>query len=218
MACCPSLQISIMNLSTSVRLWFYNHFKHVSISGGVNCSLGKIKLAVCGKNNSIRLGNHVRLDNVEMKVFGNNNQIMIEDGNTISGVRFAIEDDGNLIKIHEHVYIGSGSLLAALEGTKIEIGRDCMIAGPCEIRTSDSHSLTDMEGNRINPAKDIEIGHHVWIGAGCMILKGCHIPNDSIIAARSVVTSTKGFDSYSLWGGQPAKHIKSNVNWDKQRF
>lgn len=33
-----------------------------------------------------------------------------------------------------------------------------MIASPCEIRTSDSHSLLDSDGRRINYAKDIVIG------------------------------------------------------------
>lgn len=206
-----------MHMLSLFKIWFYNHFKHVKILGGADCSIGKLKLAVCGVNNIIRLGNDVRLDNVEIKIYGNNNLIVIESNNHINGIRIAIEDDNNLINIGSSVYIGPDSLLAALEGTKITIGKDCMIAGPCEIRTSDSHSLTNLEGNRINPAKDIEIGEHVWIGAGCMLLKGCKIPSDSIVAARSVVTFTETFESYSLWGGIPAKLLKKNVNWKKER-
>lgn len=206
-----------MRLLTSLKLLFFNRFKHVKILAGSNCSIGKLTLAICGKNNTILLGDHVHLNNVEIKVYGNNNQIIIESNNSINGIRIAIEDDNNLIKIGSYVYIGPDSLLAALEGTKIKIGKECMIAGPCEIRTSDSHSLTDIEGNRINPAKDIEIGEHVWIGAGCMLLKGCKIPENSIVAARSLVTSTKDFESYSLWGGTPARLLKKNINWRKER-
>jgi acetyltransferase-like isoleucine patch superfamily enzyme len=154
---------------------------------------------------------------VEIKVYGDNNQIVIESNNYINDIRIAIEDDNNLIKISNNVYIGPDSLLAALEGTKIKIGKECMIAGPCEIRTSDSHSLTDLEGYRINPAKDIEIGEHVWIGAGCMLLKGCKIPDHTIVAARSLITSTKDFEPYSLWGGVPARLLKKGVNWKKER-
>lgn len=158
------------------------------------------------------------LSDVEIKIFGNNNCIKIDGNNTISHIRFAIEDNQNTIEIGSHVYIGAGSLLAALEGCKISIGEDCMIAGPCEMRTSDSHSLINMNGDRINPANDISIGRHVWIGAGCMLLKGCSIPDDSVIAARSVVTSTKGFEQNSLWGGIPAKLIKKDINWSRDRI
>lgn len=198
-----------------LKLWFYNHFKHVTFVAGNDCSIDKLRIAVCGKNNTIILGDHVHLDNVEIKVYGNNNQIIIESNNSINGIRIAIEDDNNQIKIDNYVYIAPGSLLAALEGTKISIGKECMI--DCEIRTSDSHSITDMEGNRINPAKDVEIGDHVWIGNGCMILKGCKIPDHTIVAARSLVTSTATFESYSLWGGTPARLLKKNINWKKER-
>ena len=201
-----------------LKACFYNHFKHITIVGGSNCSIRKLRLASCGKANRIMLGNHVRLNDVEIKIFGNGNIIHIDSNNTITGIRLAMEDDNNEIRIDSNTYIGAGSLLAALEGTKITIGKDCMIAGPCEIRTSDSHSLTYIDGNRINPAKSISIGNHVWIGAGCMLLKGCFVPEDTIIAARSLVTSTEGFVSNSLWGGSPAKLLKTGVNWKKERI
>jgi len=200
-----------------IKVWFYNHFKHITISYGDNCSIHRLCLASCGKNNKIILGDNVRLDDVEIKVYGNNNLIRINSHNTIKGIRFAIEDNNNEIFIGSNTYIGDGALLASLESTKIFIGNDCMIASPCEIRTSDSHSLINMEKQRINPAKSISIGNHVWIGSGCMLLKGCTIPDNSIIAAHSLVTSTKGFESYSLWGGAPARLIKSGVNWKKER-
>lgn len=207
-----------MKLVSTLKFWFYNHFKHIKITGGVNCRLRHVRISSCGIGNKILLGNNVTLVNVEIKIFGNNNCIKIHDNNTISHIRFAIEDDKNVIEIGNHVYIGTGTLLAALEGHNISIGKDCMIAGPCEMRTSDSHSLTDMNGNRINPANDITIGEHVWIGAGCMLLKGCSIPANSVIAARSVVTSTMEFESNSLWGGTPARCIKKGINWNRTRI
>ena len=106
----------------------------------------------------VRLGNHVLLDEVTITIFGNNNEIVINDMNYLSNIRFAIEDDGNRIEIGKQCYLGPGCLLAALEGTKIKIGDDCMIASSCEIRTSDSHSLLDLNGERINYAQDIILG------------------------------------------------------------
>ena len=110
-------------------------------------------------------------------------------------------------------------MLAALEGTKITIGSDCMIAGPCELRTSDSHSLLDLNGNRLNAAKDINIGDHVWVGTECLILKGANIPSDCVIAAKSLVCKTNmKWISFAVYGGNPAKLIKSNINWNKERI
>lgn len=216
MVSCSVLEMK--DIIFKIKVWFYNHFKHITIAGGGNCSIRKFRLASCGKGNRVILGDNVRLNDVEIKIYGNGNLIYIDSNNTFTGIRFAIEDDNNEIRIASYTYIGTGSLLATLETTKITIGRDCMIAGPCEMRTSDSHSLTDLEGSRINSAKSICIGNHVWIGAGCMLLKGCSIPDDSIIAARSVLTSTKGLATHSLWGGSPAKLLKTEVNWKKERI
>lgn len=129
-----------------------------------------------------------------------------------------MEDDDNKIEIGEHNYIGSDCLLAALEGTRILIGSNCMIASPCEIRTSDSHSLLDSDGRRINYAKDIIIGDHIWIGMGCLILKGAYIPEDCVVAAKSVVCSMENVNKGSLLGGIPARILKENINWNHKRI
>ena len=129
-----------------------------------------------------------------------------------------MEDDDNEIEIGRHNFIGTGSLLAALEGTKIKIGSDCMIASPCEIRTSDSHSILDSDGNRINYAKDITIDDHVWIGMGCLILKGAHVPSDCVVAAKSIVCAAASFKKGTLLGGVPAKVLRENINWNHKRL
>lgn len=206
---------SIIN---AIKLFYYNHFKHVKIITGVDCEIKSLKLSVCGKNNTIHLGDCVKLENVKIKIYGNDNKIVIGNNNTIFGISFAIEDNKNSINVGGNVYIGTGSLLAALEGTKIIIGQDCMIAGPAEIRTSDSHSLVNLNGDRLNYAQDICIGKHVWIGTGCILLKGSNIPSDCVIAARSVISSTSGWKPYSLYGGVPARLIKYDINWNKNRF
>ena len=206
-------------LIMKLKLWFYNHFKHINIQCGKNCNIKNLHLSSCGKNNSLIMEDGVVLKDVTIKVFGNNNVILIGKGNYFHNINFAIEDDNNKIKIGNNVYIGEKSLLAALEGTNITIGSDCMIAGPCELRTSDSHSLLDLNGNRLNTAKDINIGNHVWVGTECLILKGANIPSDCVIAAKSLVCKTNiKWMSFAVYGGNPAKLIKSNINWNKERI
>lgn len=61
--------------------------------------------------------------------------------------------------------------------------------------------------------KPINIGHHVWIGTDAMVLQGVSIGNGAIVAAGSVVT--KDVPDNEMWGGVPARYIKSrNVELD----
>ena len=156
-----------------LQLLFYNRLKHITISCGEGCRISKLHLSSCGTGNVVILGNHVQLHNVTISIFGHHNRIVIRDNNHLDSLRMAMEDDGNEIEIGKYNFIGSGSLLAALEGTKITIGDDCMIASPCEIRTSDSHSLLDADGKRVNYAKDIVLGGACLDRYGCLGVERC---------------------------------------------
>lgn len=202
-----------------LQVLFYNRLKHITMSCGEGCRISGLHLSSCGKNNKIVLGDNVTLDNVTVSIFGSNNRIVIRGNNHVAGIRLAMEDDGNTIEIGKHNFIGSGSLLAALEGTRIEIGDDCMIAGHCEIRTSDSHSLLDAGGKRINCARDIILGGHIWVGVETLILKGAMIPGDCVVAARSVVCAMKdAVSGGSLLGGTPARVLRENISWNHKRI
>jgi acetyltransferase-like isoleucine patch superfamily enzyme len=53
----------------------------------------------------------------------------------------------------------------------------------------DSHSILDGDtGKRFNYAEDVLIADHVWIGAGCAILKGALISSETVVGTGSVVT------------------------------
>jgi len=54
---------------------------------------------------------------------------------------------------------------------------------------------------------NIIIEDDVWIGAGSIILAGVTIGRGAVIAAGSVVS--KNVDEYCIYGGVPAKKIKS---------
>ena len=91
-----------------------------------------------------------------------------------------------------------------------------MISSYVQVRTGDSHSITDMQGNRINPAADVNIGNHCWLGEGCHIMKGVTLERDTIVSTGAIVTKSAGPNV--LLGGVPAKVIKENVNWDENRI
>ena len=99
---------------------------------------------------------------------------------------------------------------------KVIIGDDCMFSHTIIIRTSDAHTIYDIDTRKVlNNAEDIIIGNHVWIGQQNTILKGSVIPDNSIIGAKSLVN--KKFDkNNTIIAGVPAKVVKSNVNWDRK--
>lgn len=73
-----------------------------------------------------------------------------------------------------------------------------------------------MEGKRINPSKDVNIGDHVWIGNKTIILKGSEIADDSIVGSGAVV-SGKYTDNNVVIAGNPAKIIKRDITWKYER-
>lgn len=119
--------------------------------------------------------------------------------------------DGNLI-IGNDCRLFSGYLVIE-EGKSIKIGKRCLFAREIEIRTSDSHTVLNLEGKRINPAQDVLIGDHVWIGKYAKILKGGAINHDSILGYYSLLTKYF-YESNVILAGQPAKIVKRDINWN----
>ena len=71
-------------------------------------------------------------------------------------------------------------------------------------------------GERINYGKNIIIGNHVWLGRDVTILKGIEIKNNSIVGTKSLVT--KNVEENAIYVGIPARKVKDNVDWKKQRI
>lgn len=149
---------------------------------------------------------------------GNNNTLHICCGTHLHNASFCFEDDSNIIDIGEGVTSEGGLLLAACESCKIIIGDDCMFSNNIQVRTSDSHSILNREGIRINKASDLTLRKHVWVGFESLILKGSTIPNGCIIGARSIVTSAATVKENSIVAAGPVKTIKRNVSWDRNMF
>lgn len=109
----------------------------------------------------------------------------------------------------------NGVQLAACESKSIKIGNDCMFSHSINIRTTDSHTIVNKNGNRTNFSKDIIIGNHIWIGMQSLILKGAKIPDNCVIAAKSIVSRGK-YEENCILAGHPAKIIKNEINWKRE--
>lgn len=100
------------------------------------------------------------------------------------------------------------------DGTSILVGEDCMFSAFIVVTTSDDHAIFDIEtGEHLNPASDVIIEPHVWVGMHAMILKGVRVGFGSIIGARSLVT--RSVPEKTAVAGAPARPIRSGVSWTR---
>lgn len=157
------------------------------------------------------------LSNIRLDVYGSGHSVIIEEGVVIKKANFWLEDHNCSIKIGRNTTIEQSNFAAAEDNSSIEIGEDCMFSSGIRIITTDSHSVVDIvSGKRINPAKSVRIGNHVWIGANCTINKGVTIGDGAIVAGNSVVTHD--VPAYTIVGGIPAKVIRNAITWERNRI
>lgn len=94
----------------------------------------------------------------------------------------------------------------------ISIGVRCILAPGVTIVDSDFHIVWPPE-RRYNPLEsdvdrdqDVTLEENVWVGMGCIILKGVTIGRNSVISAGSVVK--QNIPPNCIAGGNPAQVLK----------
>lgn len=207
----------------TILAYIYSFFSILRIKGRNGNSiiikdafLYKTKIRINGKNNIIVIHPENRLSNCLLHISGNNCEIVIGKHCHLAHMELWIEDDGGGIQIGYRTTMEGGHI-AATEGESITIGGDCMFSHRIEIRNGDSHVILDSTNKqRINAAKSILIGDHVWLGADSKVLKGAIVGDNSIVATGGIVTGNCE-DSNSIYGGVPAKKIKDGVVWLRER-
>ncbi len=172
-----------------------------------------------GSNNRILIGKNCKIRNSIFFIHGSNNELRFEDNISCYRAEFDLRQDNNQIVVGEgtsfHGREGYPVHIVADEGSGIMIGKDCMLSKDIQIRSSDSHSIVDLTGKRLNPAEDVVIGDHVWISLGATLLKGTHIPSHCIVAADAVCTKEYK-EELCVIAGNPAKVVKWDVDWDRR--
>lgn len=202
------LTIALMKLN-AIMLRIIN--PKLQIKGHLSCH--GIKIYNFGQDNKITVGKHVILRNCRFSFKGSSHCVEIGDDVNIDGVSFVFEKGPSKIKIGTGSWLGPHCTLHAYDNTNLLIGEQCVIGKDCVFRTCDSHYIYDDTGKYINSPCNINIGNHVWIGEQAMLLKGCSIPDDCIIGARSTVTSSLAICKGNIIAGTPAKVIKKNTSW-----
>jgi acetyltransferase-like isoleucine patch superfamily enzyme len=107
---------------------------------------------------------------------------------------------GDYVKVTQNVLISSGN--------QILIGNNSLIGENVSIRDGDhnfhSGDLISTQGYNYDK---ITIEDDVWIGAGCIILKGSHLPRGVVAGANSLINRKASLEPYSIYGGNPLRKI-----------
>lgn len=119
------------------------------------------------------------------------------------GVRFNVDGVGARLVIGDRTYVNSGSQVFCSE--RVSIGSDTAIGFGCLITDTNFHHLDDAP---VTGA--VQIGDHVWLGAGVTVLPGVHIGDGAVVGAGSVVT--RDLEPGTLSAGSPARFIRA-VSW-----
>ncbi|TNH98325.1 acyltransferase [Aeromonas sobria] len=165
----------------------------------------------CQKDNLIEIRGSVRVKKCHIIIKGTGNKLVFHDGAILNNVIIEIDGQGCELSIGADCVIGEGCYFSCRErNTKLSIGDNCMFSRNVRLMTSDGHDILH-HGIRINMARDISIGNHVWLADGVTVLKGVSIGDGAVVGINALLTTN--VPGYVVAAGFPAKVIKENIIW-----
>ncbi|HEX2853332.1 MAG TPA: acyltransferase [Opitutaceae bacterium] len=174
------------------------------------------RIRISGNRNRIEMAPGCRLWDLNLEIVGDDHHLTVGPGCEIRGGHWLLEDRGSRLTIGAGTTTIDSRLLAS-EGRAIVLGDDCMIGAHVEIRCSDGHSIVNQsDGTRINPAADVTLGSHVWLGSAVRVLKGVTIGKNTVVAAGAVVTRPLPESCVAV--GIPARAVRTGTSWDRARL
>ena len=184
------------------------HGKRVQLSGFVEGDRNRIEIETVGE-----------VFNLVLQIRGNDNVVRISENAAVRGLVVHIGNHvpahGVRFEIGRNFSISRGGIFYLFNsGSSLTFGDDCLLSYDTVIRCGDSpHLIFDRStGDYLDLPQSIVIGNRVWIGEGVYLGKRAGLADDTIVAARSVVT--KRFDEpFVAVGGNPARIIRRDVAW-----
>ncbi len=174
-----------------------------------------IKIVISGRNNHLVIGAETTFGGGLIEIRNHESSVVIGENCRLTG-SFRCRATGTHIRIGDQTTMMMAHI-SLHEAGMITIGENCMLSGDITMDVSDMHSILDSQtGERLNPARDILIGDHVWLAQGVRIMKGAQIGQDCIIGSRSMVLGA--IPANSLAVGSPAQVTRKGVTWDRRRL
>ncbi len=170
-----------------------------------------------GTDNRLVFDGKGSYQNCEFIFFGDHNTIEFGENCSALDGSFHIEDSRNTIITDKDTNYAGKIHIACTESTRIEVGQGCLFSSDIMIRSGDSHSIVNMQGERLNFARNITIGDRVWVGNRAIITKGAVISEDSVVGTGAIVTKVFSEKNVVL-AGVPAQIIKRDVKWCYERI
>lgn len=155
----------------------------------------------------VRIQGYVWMGRVDIpRNFG---QISLSRGVALEdGVTLLVSDDtgaGEKISIGENTYINRNSFIDA--ALRIEIGKGVGIGPGCYVTDHDHGTeagVPILDQPLISRPTRIEDG--VWLGAGCIVLKGVTIGRNTVVGAGSIVV--RDLPAEIVAEGRPARAVR----------
>ena len=134
-----------------------------------NSKVSHCSFNVNGTNNKIVIMNHANVAFHGITIDGNNNEVVYDGCLAVISVR--VRGNGCKISVGKGALLDeSTSIICMGQNNYVDIGEECMFAENVEIWASDTHLITDLDGNPINPSKPVVIEKHVWLGKGVKVM------------------------------------------------
>lgn len=184
----------------------------ISNNTHVNDSTGKIIIESPLQTGMVKIGYptsdvYCSKDRSILSIAG---EVLIKNyANIGAGTRLSVGKNSVLI-IGSHLWITGGCLIIVRK--KLEFKANSVLSWGITIMDHDAHKIM-YEGVVSNEPSPVLIGSHTWIGFNSIILKGSSIPDNSIVAAGTIITK-KFTNPNTVICGMPGMEKKKNISWE----
>ncbi|SFB59624.1 Acetyltransferase (isoleucine patch superfamily) [Rhizobium sp. NFR07] len=169
-----------------------------------------------GEKNSLYRGQNTQTSKLTVKIKGKRNKIIIGSNADVRGTINIV--GGNLtVLIGASTTFNNVNIYCKGWNHSVFIGKDCMFSSDIEIRTSDSHSVIDLERmETTNPPDGVFIGDHVWISKFAFIQRGSVLASDTIVGFGTMINGNFSTEN-KLIVGRPGREVPNRrVSWARK--
>lgn len=174
-----------------------------------------VNITFRGGGNTMEVAPDVKIGRLSVTFDCNNGTFRIGGHGAVPAFRATVRvgQDASVV-IGDDVSATETCGMSAVEGVTIRIGDDVMIASETHFRADDGHPIFDVTtGERVNPARDIIVGDHVWVGTRAVLLGGTIVGQGSVIGWGSIVKGR--IPNNCVAAGVPARVVRRDVAWER---